>query len=817
MDKIFENRQAKYKTYSGNTYNFGTKLPEDLQLATRNRERRDMAQDELSESGNCKRRREGSEADQEGNKLRLSRGMKRFTRDPKSGIIFDPHDLRSIDQTQEKIRSKPPSPHLRGSRSKSEFEPGSSRRRSPLEDFPRRLRYSVKEGLENQWSKPLLYPKNGMKKISVEWIDLERLDEGEFLNDNLIAFYLRFLQDQLEQKSPELAKKVYFFNTFFFASLTNTQRGKKGINYEAVQKWTRSVNIFSYDYVVVPINESAHWYVAIVCNLPALASIPDMGEDIPKDEPPLSPAGHDDPDGLSTQALGRESSPTASVSIEESRLPVHKTEDPVEQDPTASFAEMTLETASERRSELEEGVGTVQIAVDDPPFDVVGQAMLDMQIRGNMAESTTLGRRGASPGDVELEETKDDVTIVQSHSPKTSSVSRKRKRKSIPPIQRIDPTNPLILTFDSLGLAHPPTIRILKDYLLAEGKAKRGMELDVSRIKGLTAKQIPQQDNMCDCGLFLLGYIDKFLDDPKDFIIKVIGHKYDLEKDWSKLIPSNLRANIRDQIEALYAEQELERQDEKRESAKRANKYHERPLQNSDAGPSSNTNQIESTQSEASEALRQVLMAAARDLSPEQPSTWDIALKTAIPIDEPLARQATDVLVKQSKRSILNHTYQDSSDPLHQEMDIVVRRSPSPLLGGGYSPAVIGSQLDATVNKMATHSEPCSAKNRRSRSDSVELPSTIQDSQPNSFEDLFAAGKFHSKTSPPPSCVETENRRSASRGGRLEHWGDESDKNSKDGSRVKKAAPECEKAEHQPRSSGRHKQTPVREIVELDD
>lgn len=40
---------------------------------------------------------------------------------------------------------------------------------------------------------PVVYPVEGPRKASVDWIDLERLDEGEFLNDNLISFYLRFV------------------------------------------------------------------------------------------------------------------------------------------------------------------------------------------------------------------------------------------------------------------------------------------------------------------------------------------------------------------------------------------------------------------------------------------------------------------------------------------------------------------------------------------------------------------------------------------------------------------------------------------------
>ncbi|MCJ1465777.1 hypothetical protein MMC07_004396 [Pseudocyphellaria aurata] len=807
MDKIFKHRQSSSKPYSGRSNESCTVVPEDIQLAARNKERRDLAVDNDSEPASCKRRRPHSEADQDLHKHRLSRGMKLCSREPRSGPISnsrtaeeqaDTNGEAGKDRLHAVNHSNPPNPRLQDLRKRSGFGSRNYRGQSPIEEHPRHLRYSVKEGLGNQWIRPLLYPKTGKKKISVEWIDLERLDEGEFLNDNLIAFYLRFLQDQLEERSPELAKRVYFFNTFFFASLTNTPRGKKGINYEAVQKWTRSVNIFSYDYVVVPINESAHWYVAIICNLPALASNPDMAENSQKDEPPLSPDDQNEPDGVSTRYLGRDSSPVANGSVEESCLLVRETKDSTEQVPSASFAEMSLERDSRRRSESGKEGRTEKDTADNST---------DIQMKETMAESVqSLKHREAFSGEMEPEE-KDDVVIVQ--KPKAAPVSKKRKRKSIPPTQRIDPTIPIILTFDSLGLAHPITVRILKDYLHAEGSAKRKMELDISRIKGMTAKQIPQQDNMCDCGLFLLGYVDKFLDDPKDFITKVIGHKYDLQKDWPKLIPSDLRANIRTQIQDLHAEQERERQDERRESAKRANKYHERPPQHSDADSSSKTPLPVSYPSEAEEATGGLL--------PERPATREMGLKTTMPIVKLSDRKAFNVSVKKLTHSSSNDLYLDSSDPLHEDRGNFIRQSPSPLSQKESSLIVIESQSGPAVYKGTTHSEQLSATNSRTRSTSVNLPLTIQDSQPSPFRDLLMADTVYSKRSPPIPSIETEDRHSTGRGGQTELLGGELEESFKDGSQTKKKMSESVNIKEQARTTRQQKQTAKHEILELDD
>jgi hypothetical protein len=35
--------------------------------------------------------------------------------------------------------------------------------------------------------------------------------------------------------------------------------------YYRVKKWTRNVNIFNKDFLVIPINKNVHWYLAIVC------------------------------------------------------------------------------------------------------------------------------------------------------------------------------------------------------------------------------------------------------------------------------------------------------------------------------------------------------------------------------------------------------------------------------------------------------------------------------------------------------------------------------------------------------------------------
>lgn len=484
-------------------------------------------------------------------------------------------DLR-LSRITKRIHLQTPNPHLGGFRAElyryARMGGKNSIREETLPNFIHRK--SADPG--PPWKKPLLFPKNGKKKASVEFSDLERLEEGEFLNDNLIGFYLRYLEQRLEETKPEIARKVYFFNTFFFASLTKTQRGKRGINYEAVQNWTRSIDLFAFEYIVVPINESAHWYLSIICNLPTI--LPDFtaGKSSAEVTGTFSPQveQHIEDETVEAAILSDlPSSPIDKVAHTEHAFSiVNKSEgepDSEDQAPTASFAEMSLETEPTRGSSVADPDITKSKS-HDPQSRTEEQGLLDAQINDDLAQVPAQKLETAPLPSEDAEEIQNEEdSVLRSHQ-KIHVLAKKRKRKSVAPITRRNPNNPAIITFDSLGLTHSPTIRTLKNYLHEEGKVKRGLEWDDASIKGVTAKDIPQQNNLCDCGLFLLGYVDKFLDDPKEFTSKILARQYDVLEDWPRLNPGMLRMSIREQIIDLHEEQ----QRDYKESARKSDKFH---------------------------------------------------------------------------------------------------------------------------------------------------------------------------------------------------------------------------------------------------
>lgn len=90
----------------------------------------------------------------------------------------------------------------------------------------------------------------------------------------------------------------------------------------------------------------------------------------------------------------------------------------------------------------------------------------------------------------------------------------------------------------------------------------------------MTAKQIPEQDNFCDCGLFLLGYMEKFLQNPRELVNNILQRNLDVEKDWPDMRPTKMRNNIRDILIKMGEEQEQARKLAHKEEAKRRGKYH---------------------------------------------------------------------------------------------------------------------------------------------------------------------------------------------------------------------------------------------------
>ncbi|XP_053201203.1 sentrin-specific protease 6-like [Panonychus citri] len=112
-----------------------------------------------------------------------------------------------------------------------------------------------------------------VEHISIRQSDLACLEEGQQINDAILGFYLKYIEKDLT--SPDIAERCYIFSSSFYYKLTHKPRssevgtqGKKSLSdryYNRVKNWTKNVNIFEKDFLIIPIHKSCHWFLAIIC------------------------------------------------------------------------------------------------------------------------------------------------------------------------------------------------------------------------------------------------------------------------------------------------------------------------------------------------------------------------------------------------------------------------------------------------------------------------------------------------------------------------------------------------------------------------
>jgi len=91
--------------------------------------------------------------------------------------------------------------------------------------------------------------------ISITRKDIQTLRGLNWLNDEIINFYMNLICERSQTSQTGL--KTYAFSTFFYSKLI-----KDG--YSSLKRWTRKVDIFSYNLIVVPIHLGLHWTLAVV-------------------------------------------------------------------------------------------------------------------------------------------------------------------------------------------------------------------------------------------------------------------------------------------------------------------------------------------------------------------------------------------------------------------------------------------------------------------------------------------------------------------------------------------------------------------------
>lgn len=458
------------------------------------------------------------------------------TRQVKAKNAMRPHASTSQSKAEVTVIPDDPKPNSAPRELRTTRSTFALKSPSPDPDFERWT--AEHEGWDKRWRNSLVFPPHGKSRATVDKEDIPRLDEGEFLNDNLIIFYLRYLQHSLEAERPDLARRIYFQNTFFYEKLKTT-RTSQGINYDSVKAWTSKIDLFTKDYIIVPINEFSHWYVAIIYNAPKLLPSSDRVE------------------VSDTQA-------SDTITIEEDADDSGRVRSGSPHGEKLGGGSTNGQAVIAADSDMTDHLSQMSICSPRLPDDVTKQTAATPSTEEEKAVQI------CHQEDIESIRDKNSKAGPEQSSPQNGNLRQKKtgKKNSIAP-RKYSLDQPKIITLDSLGLTHSPACSFLKQYLVAELKDKKGFEIPNPKSLGMTAKFVPQQTNHCDCGLFLLGYIREFLKDPDVFIRSLLQH--DTEIKWD-LNPSQLRNEIRDLIFKLQEEQQRREdalQQEKRNKAER--------------------------------------------------------------------------------------------------------------------------------------------------------------------------------------------------------------------------------------------------------
>lgn len=120
--------------------------------------------------------------------------------------------------------------------------------------MPRRLGDAEERSIAEAMQKPQNQILLSLSGHPITPADLRTLEGDNWLNDRVVNAYLHLLVRR-SSTNPNLPR-VYTFDSYFLLLA-------KG-NYNTVRAWTKHVDLFDYDILLVPVHANAHWCMAVV-------------------------------------------------------------------------------------------------------------------------------------------------------------------------------------------------------------------------------------------------------------------------------------------------------------------------------------------------------------------------------------------------------------------------------------------------------------------------------------------------------------------------------------------------------------------------
>ncbi|KAJ3272770.1 Sentrin-specific protease 6 [Terramyces sp. JEL0728] len=318
------------------------------------------------------------------------------------------------------------------------------------------------------------YPYKGRRCISVREQDVARLNEGEFLNDTVIEFYI-----------------------------------------------------------------SLHWYLAIVYN-PGACLLELKEPEIDQLDSVLQGA-----DGIAQETTGLSDQLVQELQSSSVDSPMSKT--------TVS------EIDNESSSRIAESNDVPMELDDDVPMELDDDVQVTENSEAQVTENSGAQVDSPSPEISEIgSNNKDGSDITVTGVAKFNTVKpnlplikiSKFYKDALPNFQELDASDPIEEATESginnIKLRSKPaakrkpmkaklvdtfsdpsklkTLKIIKSYLVMEARHKKNIEFNEKAIRG-TKLEVPIQPNHCDCGVYLLHYIETFLEKAEELMPKILNRE----------------------------------------------------------------------------------------------------------------------------------------------------------------------------------------------------------------------------------------------------------------------------------------------------
>lgn len=505
-----------------------------------------------------------------------------------------------------------------------------------------------------------MYPPSGTGALNIMKSDLARLGPSEFLNDTLIEFGLKLWLSELREKNKALADDIHIFSSFFYKKLHNRKDSAEG--YQSVRKWTAKFDLFSKKYVIVPINENLHWYLAVIFEPehvlrpplpkpPVISSVSTRGKKRRLQEEETANANEEAeiPQEISTEetnVTSRISSPlqmdTESVQSTDcsERRPSSRVEDiDMAESISASRQASPLRVSNEESTQAtcgstpnpEDVAMDNNVTVDEPRPTILMDAQnsesttplerpntptsvmslvypssspeimdVDNEELPNMPQSSKQSHSG-SP----ISQPREDSPVLELGMPRSDTVpstsfyasgpadkgkakeefplniseddleDNQRQEKEVDAMLAVTPPTEQpqtrIFILDSLGTRHPQAAKVLRLYLEMEAKDKKQVEITREPIS--KNAQVPIQPNFCDCGIYLLHFVQTLMKDPERFNRIMLTTRKLLSSErksvWDEPAINALRSNLAARIMALSDDWKAERAKKEEEKKSR--------------------------------------------------------------------------------------------------------------------------------------------------------------------------------------------------------------------------------------------------------